>query len=82
MKARLTSAIAAAALAIPIAAVPAGYALASAPRHLLTISVVDRSGHHVAPLDVQVLNVRTGVSIDMGSTTHRRLRPGTATPRN
>jgi hypothetical protein len=76
MKARLTSAIAAAAVAIPIATAGAAPALATTTRYQLTLRVIDRSGHQVAPLDAQVLNVSTGVGVDLGSGTHRLLPPG------
>jgi len=76
MKARLTAAIAAAAMAIPIAAASAAPALAAPARVLLTLQVTDRAGHRVAPTDAQVMSVATGTNIDLGSGTHRLLVPG------
>lgn len=76
MKARLTATIAAAAMAIPIAAVSAAPALAAPARVLLTLQVTDRAGHRVAPTDAQVMAVATGTNIDLGSGTRRLLVPG------
>src|SRR5215471_7443857 len=76
MKARLTAAVAAAVMAIPIAAVGAAPALAAPARVLLTLQVTDRAGHRVAPADAQVMAVATGTNIDLGSGTRRLLVPG------
>ena len=76
MKARLTAAVAAAAMAIPIAAAGAAPALAAPARVLLTLQVTDRAGHRVAPADAQVMPVATGTNIDLGSGTRRLLVPG------
>ena len=76
MKARLTAAIAAATMAIPIAAVGAAPAQATTARVQLTLQVLDRTGHRVAPTDAQVMDVGTGTNIDLGSGTHRLLVPG------
>jgi hypothetical protein len=76
VRARISAAVIAAALATPLVAIAAPPASA-ATTWTLTVHVVDRAGHASAGADVQVLNIATGTTIDLGTSRHRQFRPGT-----
>src|SRR5215469_2524043 len=42
---------------------------AASPRNKLTFRVIDRAGHLVKPLDLQLLNLASGTNIDLGQGT-------------
>lgn len=46
------------------------------PRYELTFRVIDRAGHLVKPLDLQLMNIAAGRNIDLGQGTKRQVRSG------
>src|SRR5215471_6769138 len=70
--AKIASAALAAAAALSAGPAPA----TDAARVELTFRVIDRAGHQVKPLDLQLLNIAAGTNIDLGSGTHRQVRTG------
>lgn len=46
------------------------------PRYVLTFRVIDRAGHLVKPLNLQLLNIAAGTNVDLGQGTKRQVRPG------
>ena len=76
VRARIPAVFAAAAIALPLTVIAAAPALASTT-HLLTVKVMDRSGHAAASTDVELLNVGTSTYIDLGTGRQRSLRSGT-----
>src|SRR5215469_10359117 len=59
------------------AAVPGTHATASAThRYQLTFRVIGRTGHAVKPLDLQLMNIASGINTDVGRGTSARVTPG------
>jgi hypothetical protein len=74
---RMTRWTAVAALAVTaMATTGVADAAPHAARVRLTVKVIDRDGSVVAPLDLQILNLRTMVGADLGTGTGRKVRPG------
>jgi hypothetical protein len=46
------------------------------PRYELKFRVIDRAGHLVRPLDLQLLNIAAGTNVDLGQSTKCRVRSG------
>lgn len=58
-------------------ALAGGHAAAAAGQRFdLSVRVIDRTGHLVRPLDLQLQNIATGINIDLGQGTGRSVRPG------
>jgi hypothetical protein len=79
LKASGVAVLTATAVALPMtagmaAAAPAPSAAGAKVR--LTVKVIDRDGSIVAPLNLQILNLRTMVGADMGTGTTRSVPPG------
>lgn len=49
---------------------------AAATRYTLTFRVIDRAGHAVKPLDLQVMRISSGTNIDVGTGTSARVTAG------
>jgi hypothetical protein len=68
--------LAAAAIALPLAVIGSGPALASTT-HKLTVKVIDRSGQAGTSTHVDLLNIGSNTDFHLGTTRQRNLRPGT-----
>ena len=76
VRTRIPALLAAASLALPLAALTAAPAQASA-RHTLTVKVIDRAGHTDTTDDVMLVRIASGANIDLGTSRHRSLAAGT-----
>jgi len=53
-----------------------GTAASTATRYTLTFRVIDRTGHAVKPLDLQVMRTSSGTNVDVGQGTSTRVTAG------